>query len=156
MYNPPTENITLTIEQLTNRVGNLQREVAQEIENLTVVRNDCERVTKEKEYQQELLTDISSRLETSKEEFAMLQTELQEAKNEFNSILTKGKVVESQNQEKSQALSDREDKLSLAEEEYNLRVKDLNTAQSALALEKLTVEKAKEAFVNAANTVSWK
>jgi uncharacterized protein (DUF3084 family) len=68
MITTPTENTKLTLEQLQQldvvetRLHNLTNETAIAMSSLNAVRNDCDRITKEKKYAQLQLDEINRQL----------------------------------------------------------------------------------------------
>lgn len=162
MITAPESNVKLTdvqkkqLETFRGRLSNIEAEITIAQGTLQVLKDDVVKATKEKKY---LLTDV--------ETLTTQVADLQKQKDEHNSL-----IVESQNLLRKQA-----DEHAAADKEYTQKKRELsdsskdlskkiathqkneavlNDKSKKLSEDRLSVEKAKAAFLKASESVSWK
>ena len=162
MITQPESNIKLETEQETqlayvqSKLENFQNEIQVAIKTLTETRLVLDSVVKEKDYQTELvsnLTEMVDELRNRKEKF---QSEIQESVRVLNENTQKSAVLTSEHTTKQEALKLREDALVIVERNYEERVRDLKVKEVKVEEKRLEVERAQKALLEALKTITWR
>lgn len=156
------QNVKLTFDQLQQidvaekRLAHLQIEVSLATKLLTETRLDCEKVTKEKIYQEGLLADINSQLSSATLKHDKLLEDIKASEGILNSNTEKSVTIGLANEKKEKDLNERESKIIEREIEHSKKEKDFITNSNNLSKEKSLVENAKGAFLKATESITWK
>lgn len=127
MIDQPNANVQLTFEQLQQidttqkRLTNIQNEVFAAEKLLSEIRNDIERITKEKDYQQGILDGLNSDIAGLIETKNTLITTNQAAGKVLLETQQKTEDLLTSTDAKTLALNDRENILDLHEDELHQR-----------------------------------
>lgn len=103
MITSPNENVALTVEQLQQiavvqtRLENLQKETLIASTNLMATQNDLERILKEKNYQDFILSDLTVKINELTSERASITEDIATAKVTLSSILEESKNLSDKN-----------------------------------------------------------
>lgn len=157
----PNENVKLTFDQLQQidtvekRLVNLQSEISIGRDNLTAIRLECEKVTKERLYQEELLAEITKNVEVIQGKHTDVLNDLQSTSDTLLEVNKKIGETTDLHTKKETALVEKENKIKEQEEELNKKVEDFTNKSSRLLEDQLSIKTAKDAFLKATETVVW-
>lgn len=139
MIEAPEKNLELTPEQVEKeaifrqRLQNLENEISIATKNLKVIKADVEKATKEKTYQEEILSNISSNVEEKTSLFNKINQELIDKNELLYQINSKISSTSAEQEAKVMSLKDREDKVTSWE--LLLSKKEKKVAESNQLLE---------------------
>lgn len=162
MIDSPTENVKLTFEQLQQidvvekRLSNLQSEIANANKILKGTKSECDRALKEKLYQEELAFNLASQIKELTTSRDNLAKEITLSTQALEDTKKTSKDLSESNYAKTDELLKREQKISQSETEHLLKVEDFNNKYNQLLDDKNAISTAKEAFLKAIETVTWK
>jgi septal ring factor EnvC (AmiA/AmiB activator) len=115
MLDAPTGNIKLTLEQLqqldmfNDRLANIQNEIKSANKILTAAKNDCDRITKERDYQQTLLDKVNQDLEEKQAKVTALDETHAALSTAITELDAEIKRKRAAMEEKAKVLKERED-----------------------------------------------
>lgn len=161
MRTAPTENVKLTLEQLQQidvvqtRLSVLESEITTAQKILKGTKSECERATKERLYQEELINGLKEPLEQLEAKKLELLEEIQIQIGILDKARVESKLLSEDSYTRSAELKEREEKWYEYERGYHAKVDDFNKKLSELEDDKLKLTKAKEAFTEAASLVVW-
>ena len=141
MINSPTENVKLTFEQLQQidvvqkQLANLQSEINIASKSLNVLKKDCDKVTKERIYQEELLSNLTVDVKKVEDRLGELTKERDTAIAQLDKAREETTKLNSSNCKKDLELKDRENKLQKEEEDLEKKVADFNIKSNQLLKE---------------------
>lgn len=150
----PEQEASLATYQL--RLANLENEISIASRNLRVIKQDTEKIVKEKIYQQELYDQAKAQAEKESEKLATINSEVGTAQIELDKITELHKTTTLQIEFERKEIADRETVLSASESSLKNEQDYFNIKSSQLLEEQNAVNTAKEAFLKATETVSWK
>ncbi len=145
MTEQPVANVKLTLEQLQQidlvetRMANLQSELKNGYRDLNILTNDTQRITKEREYQQELLTGLSQQVKDAQAKVDALNTIHSETSTVLANLNAEISSKIADITTKEMALKDREDvniakEVELVERESKVSHKEADLLERTNAL----------------------
>lgn len=162
MIDTPTENVKLTFEQLQQidvfqkTLANINNEISINTKFLISERAECEKATKETIYQKELLGELETKVESIKIRLKDLGDNLNINRIELEEINKKSQTLGLVNQTRSEELDKKDKDLKINLEEYNKELEIFNVKFKELLEDQFSVNSAKEAFLKALETITWK
>lgn len=162
MLDTPIENVKLTFEQLQQidvfqkTLANINNEISINSKLLIGQRADCEKATKETAYQKELLSDLETKVDSTKKQLEELSSEVTSSQNLLDENTEKNKSLGVENQSRSEELNQKEKELENKFLEHDTEEKEFNIKFNQLSEDQLSVKTAKDAFLKALETVTWK
>lgn len=132
MIDTPTTNPTLTFDQLqaidtTKKIlSNLESEITNAQKILRGTKMECDRAVKEKEYQEELVSDLSSQTQTLSDNLNAVKKEITETTEFLNKLRAEIKISKERQDSKEIELQDRENKLISKESDLNKKEQTVN------------------------------
>lgn len=161
MIETPEKNIVLSFEQqnhlntFQNKLANLEGEIVKAQKNLKGIKMESERATKEKEYNEELLSEIGSKIEKNQNQLKDIKTEKELNEQALHSHLEQSKTIQQIHTAKTAELTEREKSLFIKEEEHIKKVDDFIKESHQLLKDQLAVKNAQDAFLKASDTITW-
>lgn len=162
MITAPEVNIKLdeqqqaTLTQYQQRLANFEHEITLAQKHLLSLKHDCELATKDRSYQTELLATAVSQSTLAQAQLSEVQTQLSHGQANLTTITQQAHILASDNQARHGELNQREANLISREELHAAKVTELDLALTQLAQERLLVDHAKTAFLQACQSVVWK
>lgn len=162
MNTSPTNNVQLTFEQLQQidmfekRLGNLQNEVNLAVKQLSVARTDCDRIFKEKEYQEKILTSLIGDVNNAKSELVIVISSLESNKVELSKTVESHRELHEELSKREVTVQKKESNLDSKLKEHESLTKVFNSQSKQLEQDRNAVEAAQEAFVTATKYITWK
>lgn len=160
--NSSDKNIALTYEQLgqieeaTTRLRNIENEIVIASRNLGIENKEVVKATKERMYQEELLAELTPRVADTKKELSDLQEIIAESKDSLNNLRKESENIYKDISDKNIGLDQRKTNIEILEKEYEEKKNEYARCAEKLTSDQLLVEKAKEAFLTATESVVWK
>lgn len=158
----PDETVRLTDEQTAqlgvfySRLSALQTETAIGKKNLDVLKEENIKTTKEKMYLEESVESLTKKVSLLKKQASDLSNEVSGSHSELTKhrkeLSVRGEMLAQQKREQDVA----QGKLDESGKVLHDKLRELNSNTKKLSEEKLSVEKAKEAFSKAAESIVWK
>lgn len=153
-------NVKLTFEQLQQidvtqkRLANLANEVNIASKKLNEERALCERVTKERMYQEELLADLTAKVGELKSHHFELNGHVQVSSELLVTNTQKAQEIATMSEQKLMELKEREDKLTSDERDFVEKKKEFNADFNKLSEDKVLVQSAKNVIKNAIESIT--
>jgi len=138
MITTPEETIKLTEEQqkqievVQTRLANLENEVVIANKALVAIKAESVSATKERMYQEELLTQTKQAIEDSKKDLEDVTKLLADAKMELISVTTEIDSTKTQYESRVQDIQERELAISTAEKEQSIALETITTTEKRL------------------------
>lgn len=161
MITKPQNNVQLTNEQtrqievFQSRLSNLQTEVSIGTTTLNALKNDIVRIAKDKKYQEELLATVNTKITETEKKLTELFEQIVLTSNEVAINTKKSEELANLHIEKHNELVSWETSLKEKESLYQQDIQAFSVEKEGIARDRLTVEKAKEAFLEAWKTIIW-
>lgn len=153
MINNSSDNVVVSvagqseINLLERRLLNFQQEITDVKNELDNAKVELEKVNREKQYQQELLTTVEETLAQKRAALDALIQETQERSAHLEEIETKSIQLESNHKNRHEELSAKESKIIDAETTHNRRKEDFDKNYTKFVEDQKSVQKAKEALI---------
>lgn len=156
------KNVTLTLEQMqqieeaTTRLRNIESEIVIANRNLGIENKEVVKATKERMYQEELLAGLLPKVEDAKKNLSDINSSIADGIATLDTIKRDKDAIEKDTADKRIELESRATNIVILEKELKDRKDEYSASAEKLANDQLLVEKAKEAFIAAADSVVWK
>jgi len=157
----PESNIPLTpehdaeIAEAKKILNNIESEVSIATKNLRVIKQDWEKLTKDRIYQEELLEDLGGKVEAHKDILGSLNLSISESQIELSKTIEKNELLKKELSLMEDDIKVRKENLEKAEKELEKKVQEVSLQVSELNSDKLLIKKSKDAFTEALKTVTW-
>lgn len=161
MIDTPTENVALTFEQMQQidvvqkKLSNIQNEIVLASKLLNQTKLECQNVTKEKVYQEELLDTLKIKVSEIKNIHEDLNGKVELSKNTLEENNRKSKEIIQLYESKSIELKDKEEFLNIKIENHTKNVEEFKKESKNLLEEKKLVDNAKSIFSKALESITW-
>lgn len=161
MIDTPTDNVKLTFEQMQQidvvekRLVVLKNEITISQNLLMGTRMETDRATKEREYQEELLSNLQSQVEDFSNKKDALVLDINSSIEINDKLKLETTKMNEENHRKISEIVSRENELKIKEENFNKRMEDFNIKSSQLLEDQLSIKTAKDAFLKATEAVVW-
>lgn len=161
MIDTPSDNIKLTFEQMQQidvvekRLAVLKNEITISQNLLIGTRMEMDRATKEKEYQEELLSNLQTQVEDFSKKKDILINEINSSIETNDKLKEESTKINNENYIKISEINSRQSDLESKEENFNKRMEDFNIKSSQLLEDQLSIKTAKDAFLKATEAVIW-
>lgn len=161
MIDTPNDNVKLTLEQMQQidvvekRLAVLKNEITISQNLLMGTRMEIDRATKEKEYQEELLSSLQNQVEDFSNKKDILINEINSSIEINDKLKEESAKINNENYIKISEINSRQSELESKEENFNKRMEDFNIKSSQLLEDQLSIKTAKDAFLKATEAVTW-
>lgn len=161
MITSSDKNVELTFEQLQQidvaqkQLANIQSEVSLATKNLGVLGKDCDKVTKERIWQEELLANLNTEVAKKSAELERMNSEIATVDALLKDNTEKAKTVGNSNEIKRTELKQIEAELLSAKSKHEEAIISFDKQNTQLQKEIASVQKAKDAFSKAIEAVEW-
>lgn len=162
MINNPEPSTKLTDEQTKQlqvfytRLTNLQTETSIATKNLEMLREETIKVSLEKKYTEDTLRDLREKLDQAAKEVDEHVKLVVKSQEELVSHREERGKTDKHHSSKQKELAAREEEVVKSENMLKSLQEDLSHTSKMLSAERLEVDKAKEAFLHATESVVWK
>lgn len=162
MYSAPEKNVELTHEQVEKldlfnaRVSKLDANIREAKTELSAVQQEVEKATKEREYQEQLLTKLVACTNEKQAELQSVTDSLTNLKDEYAKLLEVVKNTTSDLSKKESELRDREALVLESEKNIAERREVLVKEEKNQQEKRKEIEEAQEAFKQASLTIVWR
>jgi chromosome segregation ATPase len=162
MIDNTSDSVKLTFEQLQQidatqkRLSNLESEIIIATKTLKGTKMECDRAVKEKLYQEELLVDLNGKIESTKNVLNELSLNVDKNNATLSETIKKIDTMNLRYLEKTDELNERERGIKMAENSLNKEIDYFAIKSSQLLEDQFSVKTAKDAFLKATETVTWK
>jgi chromosome segregation ATPase len=142
MIDNSNENVKLTFEQMQQidtvqkRLSNIENEVIIAQKNLNVVNKDVLKATREREYQEELISKLNIEIELKTQEKIKLETAVNEMQSYLEEATLKDKELKSEHKTKEIELVQKEHELSEKDKTLCAKEEKLTRQESQFSEEK--------------------
>ena len=160
--NAPEQSVPLTFAQMqsidraNNRLENLGNEIRKATDELSVVSKDLQRVSDERDYLRGHVVDLQNRVVEEKANLANVVSDIQKAKDVLFTVQKESSELSGTMATQVEEIKKERDILNADIATYNEQKEILNIQKISVQSEMASVEKAKEAFRVASETVTWK
>lgn len=151
-----TKEETTQINEAQRRLHVLENEISIATKNLSVTKKDAEKAYKEKIYQENLLSETKDKVRQASEFLNELLDQIRESKEILEKNTELAQKINTENEEKSNLLNQKEKELFDFESDLKSKSEDYNIKLSELSKEQVSISTAKYAFLKATETVTWK
>lgn len=161
MIDSPSENVKLTFDQLQQidvtkkQLANLQSEIANAIKLVKVNKLEMDKITKEKQYQEQLFVELELKVKELQKHHSNLLVDIENDKKNLNEINEKMKSLTEEHKKKSDALEISENKHKLDIIEHEKKVGEYNIQSTKLESDKLAVKSVQDAFSKVIEQIPW-
>lgn len=155
MINTPSEGIVLNVEQqnqvnvLERRLHNLREEITVAKKELVELRDECEKINKERDYRAELLESVTEKTAQGEKDLAILLASTKDAQTSLEKLFEQDKKTRDYHKMKEDELGGRETKLSLAEDEHDKKYTQLHQNIDKLIEDQKLVRAARDTLAKA-------
>lgn len=162
MLNAPNKNVELTFDQLQQldvfqkRLTVLESNISAMTRDLNIVNKEVIKATKEREYQESLLADVSAKISTKQQEFNSLEASVLQVKESISLFQKEETEMRKTLTKKELELSERHESMLLAERKLTEQQQEFNTESQRQTEEREKLEIAYDAFSIALKTITWK
>lgn len=161
MIKESSKNVELTFDQLQQidvvkkQLANLESEIVTATKVLKGTKLECDRVLKEKSYQEELLNEKDTRVNQLEQQKNDLIAEINTFATTLDDIKEQTKILNEEHYQKTTDLIAREKAITNSEAMLTKKVEDITQKANKLVEDQLAINTAKEAFSKASETVVW-
>lgn len=156
----PNANVELTFDQLQaidttqKRLANLQNEISVAAQNLDVARQDLEKVTKERIYQDELLKTVSQKVADLQSKYDTLVSTIEIANTLLSETTAKARTITAECEERLASIESKEETLKTALTEHTTNVEVHTVRSKQLAEDIEAVNNAKNILKTAIESIT--
>ena len=161
MIEQPNANVALTFEQLQqidtvqNRLKNIENEITIATKNLNVVNKDVVKATKEREYQESLIANLTETSTAKQKAHDDISAQIVSANTTLAKTQQDTTEMNKQNEAKKAELDNREAQVSAREQEHLKTLSAFKIEQEKQNNDRIALNSAKEAFSEAVKKVVW-
>jgi len=162
MINSSDKNVELTFEQLeqldvfSKRLSALENNITITSKNLNVLMKEVIKATREKEYQEELLSTTTVAIERKKAELASLENSVRLKEEEIARFTSDEQARKQTLEQKETDIAERIIKLEETENQIREQQESVRAETEKQAIDRENLNKSMEAFSEAIKTVTWK
>lgn len=162
MLTIPESNVALTDEQTASVEAaktillNLETETTRASRALNVLKNDIVKASEEKEYISEQISSLNTSLREKQTALDGLNDAIVKTKSDHESVIEQHASISLKIDSAIDSLNEREKKITELESSLSQEKANLAKEQNILIQERADVDTAREAFLIAVKTVSWK
>jgi len=153
---PISEKEAQQIKAVENRLLNLVDDVRTAEKNLSSIKQETEKAISARDYHVDLLNNTVASVKKAQEELHRLIGDSEKVRATIEDGLKVHQETERVHSTKGDELSKREDELKREEEAHSIRIADYVSKSNKLSEDQLLVEKAREAFLEATESVKWR
>lgn len=143
------------VEEAKNRLLILEGEITIATNNLKVIKADTVKSIKEKTYQEDLLVDLTSKVEQKLKDLGDIQSQNNEINEEFEKYKEEISSSRLFFEKRDKDTKERENNLNLREIEHNKQVEELNRKSNELLSTQTSVVSAKDILQKAIDSIQW-
>lgn len=151
-----TDDQSRTLEAYKTQLLNLQTEITISQKFIETLKKESVAAMQEKQSHVETLSDLTPQVANLKHQLASLTDAVNQRQHEFTLTIEDIAGAKADHVVREQNLQGRERSLKERETVHSLKVADQTQVEVRLSQEKLLVEKAKDAFRKAAESIVWK
>ncbi len=158
----PDKNMELTFEQLEQldafniRLSKLEHNIRTSSKELNILSKEVIKATREREYQEELHTELLEKIKIKQAEFSSLEKSVLQMETSIaNTRKEEGSIKESLAKEKAE-LDDRDQNIVSAEQELSKKQEAFRVENTKQIEDRKLLDNAFEAFSEALKKITWK
>lgn len=162
MIEKNSKNIQLSLEQLQQldvyqtRMTNLDNEIFSASKHLQEIRQDTDRLTREKEYQQELLNTLTKQTTDLEEKKQVLEIAVSTAEQSVEEYTKKVDDLRLEQSEQSSKIAEEMTILDTRKKQYHKEWSDIVVEKEGIENSRKEVEAARQIIDNAVKSIPWK
>jgi len=162
MTEQPSSNISLTFEQMAQveetkkRLSNLENEITIATKNLNVLNKETLKATKEREYQEELISGLSGNIEKLQADKISLENSIIEMEYFIKNSQEEVQKANKEISDKKEDLRLKEIVISASEDRIKKDLAEIDKKASEILEDRKVLETAYNAFNEALKTIVWK
>lgn len=142
-------------QKVQARLDNLVREVDIHTKRSTIIKTECVKLEKEKDYLYDQVYDLKGAILDLNSKMTSLNEEIVLKRQNLAELEEKSVKINASLFNREESIKIRETELFTLEEEYRKRVSDLRKDSEKLDEKKVLVDRAHRAFAEAMKTVLW-